>query len=244
MIFYCKKCSRSIKNKGALIRHENLCDGSGTKRDKRKIPSLILECPKCHYKIKGKGNQKSHLLKCSGEGPLSSIKRRSGGKCWLKGKSYKDVYGEIKSNNIKNKISEKNKVVIKNLYIKNPEYRNKLSKSLKGKTGGYRIGGGRGKGCWYESPLAGKVYLDSTWELAYSKWLDKNMKKWKKNYIKFPYEFQGKLRYYIPDFYLIDSDEYIEIKGYKTEKDLEKWKSFPYKLTILMKEELKKLDII
>lgn len=104
--------------------------------------------------------------------------------------------------------------------------------------GGLREGSGRGKKQWYESPIAGKVYVRSSYELEYVKWLDKNNIKWKGNLIKFPYEFEGKIKYYYPDFYLIENDEYVEIKGYKTKKDEAKWKNFPYKLTILFKTDL------
>lgn len=119
------------------------------------------------------------------------------------------------------------------------EVRKKISETMKKKKlGGYRKGSGRGNGNWYESNIAGKVYLDSSYELEYAKYLDSKNVKWKKNRIKFPYLFEGKERFYIPDFYLIDSDEFVETKGYKTDKDEAKWKSFPYKLTVLFKKEL------
>lgn len=123
------------------------------------------------------------------------------------------------------------------------ERRKKISETMKNnpKCGGLREGSGRGKKIWYESKIAGKVYLRSSYEIEYVKWLDKNNINWKQNLIKFPYEYKGKLHYYYPDFYLIDDDEYVEIKGFKTDKDLEKWKNFPYKLKILMKDNLKSL---
>ena len=107
--------------------------------------------------------------------------------------------------------------------------------------GGLREGSGRGQKQWYESKIAGSVYLRSSYELEYVKFLDKNNIKWKPNHQKFPYLFNNKQRYYYPDFYLIEAQEYIEIKGYKTEKDVEKWKSFPFKLKILMKSDLQEL---
>ena len=118
------------------------------------------------------------------------------------------------------------------------ERRNKISKTakLRGTIGGYRIGSGRSKGSWYKNE-----YMDSSYELEYAKWLDKNKIKWIKNKIKFPYIFEGKERYYIPDFYLPDTDEYIEIKGFKTDKDDAKWKYFPYSLKVLYRHDLNEL---
>lgn len=118
--------------------------------------------------------------------------------------------------------------------------RQKISETMKKnpKSGGLREGSGRGKKQWYESPIAGKVYVRSSYELEYVKWLDENNIQWKGNLIKFPYEFEEKLRYYYPDFYLIESEEYVEIKGYKTKQDEAKWKDFPYKLKVLFKGDL------
>jgi lipopolysaccharide export LptBFGC system permease protein LptF len=89
------------------------------------------------------------------------------------------------------------------------------------------------------------VDLHGKWELEYAKWLDKNQIKWQRCKDSFPYEFEGKIRRYTPDFYLVDSDEYIEIKGYKTEKDAAKWSQFPsYRtLKVLFESDLKELGV-
>lgn len=70
--------------------------------------------------------------------------------------------------------------------------------------------------------------------------------KWQRNKDSFAYTFQGKERRYTPDFYLIDDDVYIEIKGYKTEKDDAKWTQFPphRKLVVLMKKNLVEMKVI
>jgi len=88
--------------------------------------------------------------------------------------------------------------------------------------------------------------LHGKWELSYAKWLDLNNIKWIKCKESFEYTFNNTIRRYTPDFYLIDLNEYVEIKGYQTEKDLAKWSQFPSnkKLTILKRDDLKKLDII
>jgi hypothetical protein len=108
--------------------------------------------------------------------------------------------------------------------------------------GGLTIGGGRGKKCWYESPIAGKVYLRSSYELEYAKWLDSKKINWIVNKKSFEYKWEGKIRKYYPDFYLIDKDLFIEIKGYKIAKDNLKWAVVP-NLKILYGQDLLKLGL-
>jgi hypothetical protein len=95
----------------------------------------------------------------------------------------------------------------------------------------------------YVSRIAGVVKLDSTWELEYCKYLDEHNIQWKRNLIMFPYMYRKKQYYYIPDFYLVDEDVYIEIKGYQRSKDAAKWRDFPYKLIVLKKQELLELGL-
>lgn len=89
------------------------------------------------------------------------------------------------------------------------------------------------------------VDLHGTWELAFAIYLDKNNISWKRPTVRFKYEYENKTRYYTPDFYLVDTDEFIEIKGYKTSKDDAKWDQFPKdkKLTVLMHEQLDSMGI-
>lgn len=106
-------------------------------------------------------------------------------------------------------------------------------------------------GTWHTS-LARNMHIDyngidlhGTWELKYAQYLDSNNIRWIRNKDSFKYIFENKERCYTPDFYLIDTNEYIEIKGYKTLKDDAKWNYFPQhqKLIVLMKDELKSLGI-
>lgn len=58
-----------------------------------------------------------------------------------------------------------------------------------------------------------------------------------RNYSGFDYIWNGEPTYY-PDFYLPEFDTYVEIKGYKTERDVAKWSHFPKKMIVLMKSEI------
>ena len=108
------------------------------------------------------------------------------------------------------------------------------------------------QGTWHKSLAKNMHYnykgidLDGTWELEYAKYLDSNNIEWKRPKERFEYIFENKIRYYTPDFYIVQEDTFIEIKGYKTKKDDAKWKQFPKdkKLKVLFKEDLIKIGII
>lgn len=68
---------------------------------------------------------------------------------------------------------------------------------------------------YYDSMNNGKVRFRSKLECAYAKYLDVSGIRWEYEHDSFPYlDIKGKRRTYTPDFYLIETDEYIEIKGY------------------------------
>lgn len=121
----------------------------------------------------------------------------------------------------------------------------KISATMKAnpKAGGLRINSGKGKKSWYESPIAGKVYLRSSYELAYVQYLDKQGVNWQANKKGFKYQIGDKIHTYYPDFYLIDEDTYIEIKGFERANDKYKWKGFPHTLKILYKKDLIQLGL-
>ena len=90
------------------------------------------------------------------------------------------------------------------------------------------------------------VDLHGTWELKFAMYMDSNSIRWERNTKYFNYYFDGKNRKYFPDFYLPDSNDYIEIKGFKTPKDDSKWDQFPKSenLIVLFERDLKDLEII
>lgn len=106
-------------------------------------------------------------------------------------------------------------------------------------------------GTWHASLARNMHYtyrgidLHGMWEVRFAEWLDTNNIEWRRPSENFPYTFDGVLHQYTPDFYLIDSKTYIEIKGYKTNKDQAKWDQFPADkiLKVLMAEDLLKLGL-
>lgn len=68
---------------------------------------------------------------------------------------------------------------------------------------------------YYDSINNGKVRFRSKLERSYAKYLDGLGINWEYEAASFPYvDDKGKRRTYTPDFYLSDTEEYIEIKGY------------------------------
>jgi len=240
-----------------LSSHENWCDGTGlsprtrsksSKSSKKKIDTNET----CEYGCgeKAKWSLKSGKLCCSEYASqcLSVRKKNSDGvkKAWEKGSwdiddigggwnkglSWKEMYDE---KTFKSRLKwAKNESVIANL---SSEECSKYGK-LGGGGGGYRKKSGRSNGQWYESPIAGEVWLDSSYELAYAKWLDENDVRWERNTKKFDYLHEGEAKKYVPDFYLLNEEIYVEIKGFKTDKDEAKWEHFEHKLVVYYKEDL------
>jgi hypothetical protein len=86
------------------------------------------------------------------------------------------------------------------------------------------------------------TWMRSTWEVAYAKYLDKNKTKW----LYEPKTFDLENTTYTPDFYLPESDTYIEIKGWMRIKSQDKIDriSQQIKIKIIDKKILKELKII
>jgi hypothetical protein len=123
------------------------------------------------------------------------------------------------------------------------EQRKEQSIRLTGKTGGYRENSNRWKGLYTDQNNI-KVWLDSTYELRFVNLLNSVDIQWIRNYQKFQYSYNGHTYNYIPDFYLPALDIWVEVKGWSKEKDLAKWNAFPYRLIIIKKLKLEKLELI
>lgn len=100
---------------------------------------------------------------------------------------------------------------------------------------------------WWESPIAGKVHFQSSYERKFCGFLDEQKLNWRKNKERFPYTspFDGKVHNYTPDFVIVDEQGqpilYIEVKGMVRKADPAKFEAFPRdkKLVLLGYDELK-----
>lgn len=94
----------------------------------------------------------------------------------------------------------------------------------------------------HTSWLGNEEILHGGWEKKVAEYLDSKQINWLKSKTSFTYTWNNSLHEYFPDFYLIDYNVYIEVKGQKTEKDEAKWSQFPETLYIIDRSTINKLD--
>ncbi len=79
------------------------------------------------------------------------------------------------------------------------------------------------------------------WELDVAKSLHSNNIRFTNIINPFEYIWEDDVHLYFPDFYLLDHDIYIEVKGYKRERDICKW-SVVKNLLVITKSEIKNIN--
>lgn len=128
------------------------------------------------------------------------------------------------------KIAKKNSLILKGKsHPHTEETKAKISKIMKEKgAGGLREGSGRGKKGWYKG-----YYCDSTWELAYVIYNLEHGIPFSRNTKSFDYVFNGENKKYYPDF-LLETGEYVEVKGYYTKQFSAKVNQFPKENSLLI----------
>lgn len=83
------------------------------------------------------------------------------------------------------------------------------------------------------------IRFNSSWEYKVSLYLEKNNIKWQRKGIKpVPYYWNNDWHLYFPDFLLTEYDTYLEVKGYETDRDLEKWKQSDKPILIIKQKEI------
>lgn len=94
----------------------------------------------------------------------------------------------------------------------------------------------------HTSWLGNVEHLQGSWEKRVAEHLDLKQYTWCKPRTSFTYTWNNNLHEYFPDFYIEELDAYIEVKGYKQDRDVAKWSQFPHKLIIIDKTNLNNLD--
>lgn len=121
------------------------------------------------------------------------------------------------------------------------ESKKKISESMKGNQNAQHRGD---RQSYYKN-----IRMDSRWEVSTAKWLDDNNFQWKYNERGFKLS-DG--RYYYPDFFIYEDDEFshlIEVKGYFRDENRKKFNMFlkeysNIKICLWMKDDLKERKII
>ena len=202
-----------------------------TKNGKHCCEKNYQSCPSIREK-NSKGLTKSLKEQYDSGKRVSHFKKINDGSFW-KGRKHTDETKEKLSKTLIGRVMSE-------------EFRIKRSDEMKFRySNGWESSAGRTKKIKYISPIAGEVLLDGNWELKTAIYFDENNINWRRNKKRFNYvDLSGKKRTYCPDFYLVDDNLYIEIKGYETELDRSKWGQFTEKIEIWNKSNLKSKKII
>lgn len=207
---------------------------------------MIKICSKCSREITHL-NLSRHERKCDGilKFPVSHRFTRAE----MKGKTYEQLYGKEKADEMKLKISKGTTKAQKDPDLK-VRHAKAVSEGMKQKyIDGWKPKCGRCKKIDYTSPIAGIISVDGSWELITAKYLDKLGVNWNRNTKRFEYtNLSGGKSTYCPDFYIEESSifgeaTYIEVKGYETELDRCKWSQFPEKLLVWKRQEIELMEV-
>jgi hypothetical protein len=250
-MFSCKHCNIQFENKRKLAGHSTWCDSNPNK--KKNLEQLRANsstakkvlCEKCSFEIQGHF-YKSHFEKCDGRGPW----RKRGpaeGKCRFCNESFGSKlcsHTPLCFQNPKRNQNLDNRKKASTGRRGSPlseEHKEKLSRRIQEKVQ---------EGTWHLSFSKSRTHeykgikLHGMWEVKYAKFLDEQGIKWRRPTEKFKYSFEGKDSYYTPDFFLIEQNLYIEIKGYKVLRDEAKWSQFPLNLKVITGKDLIELGLL
>lgn len=114
----------------------------------------------------------------------------------------------------------------------------RISEAMKGRSGGYREGSGKGKRGRYDG-----IWCDSSWELTFLLWCKIKNYQIKRATKRFEYEWNGQTRTYLPDLRVKAHGKwkYVEVKGYSSEQWEAKLEAFPFPITVVDGEVMKKI---
>lgn len=191
------------------------------------ISSNKYKCPECG-KLYTRQGICSHIWRTHGDGKGKSLGGRSKGHvAWNRGLT-KDTDERVRRNSESVKSTYNSPDYIP--YWKGRKHSDSTIQTMKTNCGGIRKGAGRGKSGYYKG-----IWCDSTWELAWVIYSIDHGIQFTRNVTAFPYEWKSTTKSYYPDFILDATGEYIEIKGYMTEKDTAKLREFPHPISVITK---------
>lgn len=220
------KCGREFEKKSSLNSHARFCNAYKSENRKSKYKfgekSYRCECGRIFDNPQGLNGHFSFCIIHRNENLNTPYKKRSGGGGWNKNKSYDELYGKEKAEDIKKKIGIKSRLnptgraKTKNLEI---ERRRKISISMRGN--------GNGATTFRRQKISYKeIIFKSRWEVNTAKFFDLNGMDWK--YEDKVYNL-SETTSYRPDFSLYRNGifiKHIEVKGYWRKDNKEKFEKF------------------
>lgn len=220
-MFICQYCARECKNDNSLRNHERLCK----ENPNRQTPPAKTQ--KWRDTMKGRSAWNKGLTKETSK----AIRRQA----------------DAASKTQKKKIAEGKGCGFQSpeyqAYMETEEYKREQSarmlQAVRENPDSYTKNNvcGRVKIVEYNG-----VKLKGQWELKVARWLDSQNISWENEPRGFDYYWNNSTRKYYPDFYIPEHDVYIEVKGYKTERDDAKWTHFPGHLVVVDKKYIDKLE--
>lgn len=211
-ILKCKYCGRVCKNRNSLAQHEIRCKENPNRIKIKSNSSNFIEYNKL-VKL-GKRKASNQFIKAKELGlpqPIVTEETREKlGRTWR---------GKTLPTQMKEKISEGMQRAVR-------LYPDSYSSSNVN---------GRVKKVIYKD-----IILDSQWEVDFAIWLDEKQIVWERPNNGFEYIYEDKKHIYYPDFYLPQLDIYVEVKGYKRERDEYKWKSL-HNLIVVSATDIKRI---
>ena len=136
---------------------------------------------------------------------------------------------KCKESRCNNPLSKKEKQKKMEVYWtpkKKKEHSAKMAEAVKRNPDSYSKYNVSGRAKMYDvMSTSGLTKVKGTWELTVANILNEAGIKWTNDIKPYPYFFNDKWHLYFPDFYLIDYDIVVEVKGYKTDRDTAKWDS-------------------
>ena len=119
--------------------------------------------------------------------------------------------------------------------MNDPDVRLKHKESMKKAYANYtKRTPGKFKYGWYNG-----IWCDSSWELAYLLYCLDNNIVIQRNKLGFSYFWEDSIHTYFPDFYLPDTNTYVEIKVYRSDRDDAKISQFTETLLVVDAEAMK-----
>lgn len=237
-MFKCKFCGKEFNKKEQLGGHVIWCKDNPNRSGKNNlIPNFIknnelrdnLFCQYCGKKCKNMNSLKQHEIRCS----------------------INPNRIEVNSNFIKynNELKDKKRIPWnkgltkendKRLKKQGETYRQRVKEGKIKKPGGCKEGSVK---YHYKYGRYNGIRCDSSWELAFLVYCLENNISIKRNSEKFPYYYNNEKHYFYPDF-IINNNEFVEIKGLQDELWEIKKQSFDNVIFIFRKDMTKYLSYV